>query len=104
MLKFENLANIGDVIRAYDFMGNREAYIEGRVIAKGAITHPNDGRYLYEGYTIMVEKDGAEFDREGEEAYIPYETTMDYDSRVELIDWDNRAEEELAIQMMKEFA
>jgi hypothetical protein len=102
MLKYENLANVGDVIRAYDFMGSKGAYLEGRVIAKGAITHPNDGRYLYEGYTIMVETDGAEFGRENDEAYIPFETSMDYDGRVELIDWDNRAEEELAIQMMKE--
>ena len=56
-----------------------------------------------EGYTIKVETDGAEFGREGEEAYIPFETSMDYDGRVELIDTcDNDAEYELAVQMMKE--
>ena len=102
MLKYENLAEVGMVIRGYDFRGSKGAYIEGKVIDKGAITHPNDDRYLFEGYTIMVETDGAEFGREGEEAYIPFETSTDYDGRVELIDWDNRAEEELAIQMMKE--
>jgi len=101
MLKYENLANVGDVIRGYDFMGNKDAYLEGKVIAKGAIHTPN-GQYMYDAYTIIVEKDGAEWGREGDEAYIPFETSMDYGGRVELIDWDNRAEEELAIQMMKE--
>ena len=103
MLKYENLANIGDTIRGYDFMGSKDAYIQGRIIAKGEVTD-GKGRYIFLGYTIIVEKDGAEFGREGEEAYIPYETTMDYDGRVELIDWDNRAEEELAVELMKEFA
>lgn len=105
MLKYENLAEVGMVIRGYDFRGSKGAYIEGKVIAKGEITHPTNGMYLFEGYTIIVEKDGAEFGREGEEAYIPFETSMDYDGRVELIDTcDNDAEIALAIQMMQEVA
>jgi len=92
MLKYENLAEVGAIIRGYDFYGTKGAYIEGKVIAKG-------------GYTIIVEKDGAEFGREGDEAYIPFETATDYDGRVELIDTcDNLPEIELAIQMMKECA
>ena len=104
MLKFENLAEVGMVIRGYDFMGNKEAYIEGKVIAKGEITHPVTGMYMYDAYTIIVEKDGADFGREGEEAYIPFENGfMEYDGRVELIDTcDNDAEYNLAVQMMKE--
>jgi len=102
MLKYENLAEVGAIIRGYDFYGTKGAYIEGKVIAKGEVKHPKNGMYLFEGYTIIVEKDGAEFGREGDEAYIPFETATDYDGRVELIDYDNRAEEELAIQMMKE--
>ena len=103
MLKFEKLANVGDTIRAYDFQGNREAFIQGRVIAKGAIHTPN-GVYMYDGYSIQIEKDGADWDREGDVGYVPFETSLDYDGRVELVDWDNRAEEELAIALMKEFA
>jgi len=96
MLKYENLANVGDVIRAYDFMGNREAFIQGRVIAKGAIYHPgNPEMYMYDAYTIIAETDGSGFGREGLEIFIPFETGMDYDGRVELIDYDNRAEKEL---------
>ena len=104
MLKYENLAEVGMVIRGYDFRGSKGAYIEGKVIAKGAITHPTNGMYLFEGYTIKVETDGAEFGREGDEAYIPFETSMDYDGRVELIDTcDNRAEIELALAMVAEY-
>jgi len=103
MLKYENLAEVGMVIRGYDFFGSKGAYIEGKVIAKGEIVV--DGRYHFDGYTIMVEKDGAEFGREGEEAYIPFETSMDYDGRVELINTcDNDAEYNLAVQMMQEVA
>jgi len=106
MLKYENLANIGDTIRAYDFYGNKEAYVQGKVLDKGWIKHPTLGYEMYEGYTIRVEVDGVQedFGREGDIAYVAFETSLDYDGRVELIDWDNRAEEELAIQMMKEFA
>lgn len=106
MLKFETLANIGDTIRAYDFYGNKEAYIEGVVVDKGWIKHPVTGMELYKGYTIRVAKDGVQesFEREGEIGYVPFETSLEYDERVELVDYDNRAEEELAINLMKEFA
>ena len=103
-MKFQTLANIGDTIRSYDFRGNREAFIQGRVIAKGWIKHPTLGYEMYEGYTIQIEKDGADWDREGDVGYVAFETSTDYDGRVELVDWDNRAEEELAIALMKEFA
>lgn len=103
MLKYQNLAEVGMVIRAYDFMGNKEAFIEGKVIDKGAIKTPEGAYTLYYGYTIQIEKDGADFGREGDLGYIPFETSLDYDDRVELIDTcDNDAEYELATQMMKE--
>jgi len=102
MLKYENLAEVGMVIRGYDFRGSKDTYIEGKVVAKGEVYDLN-GHYHFDGYTIIVEKDGAEFGREGDEACIPFETSIDYDGRVELIDTcDNDAEINLAIQMMKE--
>lgn len=86
MLKFENLAQVGDRIRSYDFIGNKEAFIEGVVVAKGQITHPTLGYNMYEGYTIKIETDGAGFGREGDEGYVPFETSMlEYDERVELV-------------------
>jgi len=79
-LRFEDLANRGDRIRAYDFMGNTEAYIEGTVIDKGM----TPGGYY--GYTINIEKDGADFGRTGDTGYVPFETAfMEYDTRVELV-------------------
>jgi len=79
-LKFEDLANRGDRIRAYDFMGNTEAYIEGVVKDKGM----TPGGYY--GYTIDIEVDGMDAGREGDTGYVPFETSfMEYDTRVELV-------------------
>ena len=102
MLKFEALANVGDTIRAYDFMGMKDAYIQGTVIAKGEIKHPVNGMYMYDGYTIQIEKDAANFGREGDIGYVAFETSLEYDGRVELVVDDNAAEYDLAIAMMKE--
>jgi len=87
MFKHEATAQVGDVIRAYDFRGNREAYIEGVVTAKGMIRHPVLGVELYAGYTVQITKDTmAEGSRAGDTGYVPFETDfMEYDSRVELV-------------------
>jgi len=85
MLRYENLAKEGDTIRAYDFMGNREAFIEGEVIMRGWIKHPTLGHDMYRGYAIRINKDGAGFDREGDVGYVAYETSLEYDGRVELV-------------------
>lgn len=84
MLKYQNLAQIGDRIRAYDFMGRKDAYIEGVVTAKGEVQSPQ-GYMLFSGYTIQIDVDGAGFGREGDEGYIPFESSLDYDDRVELV-------------------
>jgi len=102
MLKYQNLAAVGDRIRAYDFRGMKDAFIEGVIIDKGPIKNEQGAYLLFNGYTIEIDKDGAGFGREGDLGYIPFETSMDYDDRVELVDDDNRAEYELAVQMMKE--
>jgi len=87
MLKFENLANVGDVIRAYDFIGNKEAFIEGTIIDKGWVKCPQTGFEMYKGYTIQIEKDGIQeqFEREGDVGYVAFETSLEYDGRVELV-------------------
>ena len=86
MLKFEALAQVGDVIRSYDFRGMDE-HIQGTVIAKGWIKHPVHGFDMYKGYTIRIEKDTmGEGSRVGDEGYVPFETDfMEYDSRIELV-------------------
>ena len=86
-MKFENLANVGDVIRAYDFMGNREAFVQGVVLEKGWIKHPTLGFEMYKGYSVRVDLDGVQedFGREGDIAYVPFETSLEYDERVQLV-------------------
>ena len=84
-MKYQALANIGDTIRAYDFMGNKEAFIEGVIVDKGIIKHPVHGYEMYDGYTIQITADGADWGREGDEGYVAFETSIDYDGRVELV-------------------
>ena len=85
MLKYEDFADTNDTIRAYDFMGSKGAYLEGVVVNKGWINDPKTGRNLFMGYTIYVEEDSTGFGREFDHAYVPFETSMDYDGRIEMI-------------------
>ena len=88
MLKFENTAELGDMIRAYDFEpipGREDHYVTGRVVAKGPIYQEIDGRevYLCDGYTIIPHFDTIGR-REGLEIYVPFEMGFtDFDGRVE---------------------
>ena len=89
MLKFENVAEVGDRIRGYDFQSNKDYFIEGVVIAKGWIKHPTTGAKLYKGYTVRCEKDtmdaGYYSNRLHDLVYVPFESTFDYDDRIEVI-------------------
>lgn len=90
MYKFENTANVGDTIKAFDFkpMSDRpDMFMVGKVIDKGMIKHPVHGFDMYMGYTIEItgQSEGNGYDL-GEIAYVPFETDfMEYDERVELI-------------------
>ena len=88
MLKYENTAEIGDVIKAFDFqpMPDRgNCYITGKVIDKGITEHG------FAAYTVEVTGqmwDGKPTDRQvGETMFVPFETSMEdrfpgYDNRV----------------------
>ena len=88
MYKHENTAQIGDIIKAFDFkpMADREdIFLIGKVIDKGMIMHPTYNTPMYAGFTveIIAERDGY---TKGETAYVPFETSfMEYDERVQLI-------------------
>lgn len=88
MLKFENVAKVGDVIRAYDFkpMLNRtDCYVEGKVLA---ITNEQG----YKAYKILVSKDvfdGKELTQSGyggrvaKNVFVPFQVSfMEYDARI----------------------
>jgi len=95
--KFENKANVGDVIKAYDFKpmeGRPDCFMTGIVKAKGpvyGVVRCGDEEiehYMYEGYTIEIigaDEDSYEF-RIGDEGYVPFEVDfMEYDGRIELV-------------------
>lgn len=83
-MKNVNLANVGDVIRAYDFkpmVGRNDCFLEGKVISKGRTVAG------FDGFTIELTR--AVFDGEvkevpaGEIGYVPFEVMfMEYDGRV----------------------
>lgn len=79
MLKFENIAHIGQVIRAYDFkpmVGREDVFVEGTVVD----VNDNGG---YKAFVIRVTKDTSAMDRVGEFIYVPMEVSfLEYDSRI----------------------
>lgn len=88
MLKFENVAKVGDLIKAFDFQpieGRNDSYIIGEVVSKGSIDH-----LRADGYTVRVimSNSGSEaFDaiRDGIEMFVPFEISLtEFDNRVEL--------------------
>jgi hypothetical protein len=92
MLKFESIANVGDVIKAFDFEpmpGRPDRFISGVVIDKGPIKHPQHDVTMFDGYTIeILETDKGSQTRKGEIGYVPFEVSfMEYDERVTVIDY-----------------
>jgi len=90
MLKFENTAQIGDIIKAYDFEpmeGRPDMFMVGKVIDKGMIKHPVYDVDMYMGYTIEItDKSKGNSYVECETAYVPFEVDfMEYDERVTLV-------------------
>jgi hypothetical protein len=84
MLKFQNIAKIGDTIRAYDFkpmVGREDCFVEGKVVTKGALDCG------YDAYCIKVTKDSwsdAECKgRVDKLVYVPMEVDfLEFDARI----------------------
>jgi len=82
MLKFANVAKIGDTIRAYDFkpmLGREDCFVEGRVVKID-----NKG---YDCFVIEVTKDSwsdaEDKGRVGKQVFVPFEVSfMEFDARV----------------------
>ena len=79
MLKFENTAQVGDYIKAFDFqpMPDRpDSFVSGRVIDKG----------MFEGvaaYKVAVHEDSVFTDGSRLEVIVPFQVSfMEYDTRV----------------------
>jgi len=98
MLKFENVAEIGDLIRAYDFEpipDRPDTYVSGWVEKKGPIfVEIEEGRevYICDGYTIHCQYD-TNGSREGVKIHVPFEMGFtDFDGRVENLTKEVRKE------------
>jgi hypothetical protein len=88
MLKFENVAKVGDIIRAYDFKpcaGRDDAFIEGIVI------DANSNESGFSSYKVEVTADKFKKyetkanprNRVGAIMYVPFQTSfMEFDFRV----------------------
>jgi hypothetical protein len=82
MLKFANIAKLGDTIRAYDFkpmLGREDCFVEGRVVKID-----NKG---YDCFVIEVTKDSwsdaEDKGRVGKQVFVPFEVSfMEFDARV----------------------
>ena len=88
MLKFENIAKVGQTIRAYDFkpmIGRSDCFVEGKVLAI-------DNSQGYKAFKIRVSKDvfdNKEFTESGygsrvtKEVFVPMQVSfMEYDARI----------------------
>jgi hypothetical protein len=88
MLKFENVARVGDIIRAYDFKpcaGRDDAFIEG------VVTSANNYEQGFKAFKVRVTADkflkyetkASKNNRVGLEMFVPMETSfMEFDSRI----------------------
>jgi hypothetical protein len=85
MLKFENTAQVGQHIRAYDFepMPDRsDRYVEGEVIERDVVRE-----FGAIGYLIRVTKDALYDEGQRTEVFVPYGISFgEFDSRVMLAD------------------
>jgi hypothetical protein len=88
MLKFENIAKVGDIIRAYDFKpcaGRDDAFIEGIVIDANS----NESGFNSYKVTVIVDKfkkyetKASPRNRVGRIVFVPHQTSfMEFDFRV----------------------
>ena len=83
-LRYENIAHVGDTIKAFDFepmLGRPDRYIIGIVVDK------ENAAYGYKAYVVEVLDDSGTTDafgsRVGERVFVPFEIGLDYEGRVQ---------------------
>ena len=89
-LKYEETANVGDVIKAFDFEPMNhpdypDRFLIGRVIAKGDCEF-DDGAPGFAAYTVEVLESPEYPERVGATMFVPFETFMEYEGRVSLVE------------------
>ena len=83
MLKFENVAEVGNKIKAYDFRpmeGRPDRFLIGIVTNKGKTP------LGFAGYTVIVTESEGYAERVGLEMFVPFGMVFDdHDGRVSLV-------------------
>jgi hypothetical protein len=92
-MNYENLADIGDEIKSYDFFG-RDDHITGIVVEKNAFS-----------YSVKVLKsvtESEEFNklRYGQTLTVPFETMIEYEGRIQLLKTFDEGFDELLNEMV----
>ncbi len=92
MLKFEEVASLGQCIRAMDFEPRyevrAECHIDGEIVGKGYdLTYEDGTRVPYAAYMVLVLQrvwDGEvkELPETPEYMFVPFESDMDWPERV----------------------
>jgi len=79
MMKFENVAEVGDTVKAYDFkpMNGRPDYF-----LVGTVTNKGKTPLGFAGYTVTVTESPENEERVGLEMYVPFGMVFD--------EWDGR--------------
>ena len=85
MQKFENVAEVGDRIKAMDFVARSDSYVTGKVIEKGLLTSSQGPRFM--AYKIVCEESlmagRKDKSRIGCEVLVQMETSfMEFNGRV----------------------
>lgn len=85
MKTFENTANIGDTIKAFDFKPMNhpdypDRFLVGKVVAKGRCELDDGAKF--DAYTVEVTESPEYPERVGHTMYVPFEMFMDFDNRV----------------------
>jgi hypothetical protein len=105
MMKFENVAEIGDTIKAFDFMpmpDREDSFLIGRVIEKGMVRNPESNVPMFDGYTVEIVRSvtgDEKYDefRKCDIGYIPFELFVaDFDDRVSLYKKAGPSDDEFA--------
>jgi hypothetical protein len=88
MMKFENTAQSGDRLKAFDFQpmeGREDRFVVGTVVEKVEFgtSYKEESFFPYSCYVVKCEDSSHDQYELGQEVFVPYEVGfMEYDERV----------------------
>jgi hypothetical protein len=87
MMKFENLAQVGDRLKAFDFQPMRDdggAWVKGEVVKRHEFGNKHKETLIpFSCYIVKCEESSHDQYKVGEEVFVPYEIDLlEYEERV----------------------